>query len=259
MTIRKFIRMLTLFMSLIAGFGFCLTSEAANTLPPGMVIGDSNGIYASDEGEYGIDLDNLLPGETHEKEITIRSLDLEEPFSLGLLVEPISSEGPIAWEDHIEMTLTLDGEEIYQGPLLGDGSFDWTKTPLELGVCKYGTDKLLKATFITDRTLSMDQFREASELTFYWTFVGTKDQQPTTPSESEPPTSSTSEEPVTPGEPQRPNLPDAGGTGILERLAKRLPQTGEEVRDALYKVLAGLLMVLIALFLWKKQREEEKE
>lgn len=256
MNVRKISQILTVLFCLLIGFNTGSISHAANTLPPGLVIGDSNGIYASSEGEYGIDLNNLLPGEIHEKEITIRSLDLEAPFSLGLLVEPIASEGPIAWEDHIDLTLTLDGKEIYQGPLLGDGSFDWSKTPLELGICEYGSDKLLTATFVTDRELPLDQFTEASELTFYWTFVGTKDQQPITPTDPTTPFEPT--EPSPPGEEPRGNLPDAGGT-FLERLAKRLPQTGEEVRDALYKFLAGLLMVLLALFLWKKRREEEQE
>lgn len=246
MTNRKLFPILTLLLCLVAGFGCGRISDAAQTLPPGMVIGDSEGIYASSEGEYGIDLDDLLPGETYEKEITIRSLDLEEPFSLGLLVEPISSEGPIAWEEHIALTLTLDDEEIYQGPLLGDGSFDWTKTPLELGVCKYGTDKLLKATFVTDKTLSMDQFREVSELTFHWTFVGTKDQPPTPSSE---PPASIPPEPVTPGEPKQP-------ASVPKQIGKRLPQTGEQL---VYMFMSGLLLVLIALFLWKKRREEEQE
>lgn len=243
MIIRKLFPFLTLLLCLVAGFGCGRICDAVQTLPPGLVIGDSEGIYASSEGEYGIDLDNLLPGDTHEKEITIRSLDLEEPFSLGLLVEPIASEGPLALEEHIEMTLTLDDEEIYQGPLLGDGSFDWTKTPLELGVCKYGTDKLLRATFVIDKTLSSEQFSESSELTFYWTFVGTKDQKPL-PS-SEPPADP-------PEEPKQP----APAASPPERVVKRLPQTGEQL---VYMFMSGLLLVLIALFLWKKRREEEQE
>lgn len=243
---RKLITIIGLLLCLLASFAGGDTVEAAKSLPPGMVIGDSDGMYATSEGDYYIDLVDILPGEVYEKEITIRSLDLEEPFSLGLLVEKIDSTGSVAWEEHITMTLTLDGEEIYQGPLLGDDSHDWTKTPLELGVCTYGTDKLLTAVFTANSSLTNEDLREKSTLNFNWIFVGTKD-QPEEPKPSEPPASTSSE---------RPQLPKAQGTPDPPVSKKRLPQTGEQL---VYQFLSGLLLVLIALFLWRKRREEEQE
>ncbi|OJG73973.1 LPXTG-domain-containing protein cell wall anchor domain [Enterococcus pallens] len=219
-----------------------------------MVIGDSDGMYATSEGEYYIDLVDILPGDVYEKEITIRSLDLEEPFSLGMLVEKIDSTGSVAWENHITMTLILDGKEIYQGPLLGDANRDWTKTPLELGVCKYGTDKLLVAEFKVDSSLTNENLREKSTLNFYWTFLGTKD-QPTEPSSSTEPTDS--KEPITSGgsSSQLPRT-QPSTSAANNSSSKLLPQTGEQV---VYMFLTGLLLVLLALFLWKKRREEEQE
>ena len=248
--------LLGLFIFLLS-FGNAPTSEAANSLPPGLVIGDSEGIHATSEGEYYIDLVDILPGETYEKEITIRSLDLEEPFSLGLLVEEVSSSGSVLWQNHITLTLVLDGKEIYQGPLLGDGSFDWSKTPLELGVCHYGTDKILQATFTLDAQLTSKDLREQSKLEFYWTFVGTKDQQPIKPTE---PSTSDSSTPTVPSDSSsgggRGTLPAAGGgTPSVPSSSKRLPQTGEQL---VYMFLSGMLLVLITLFLWKKRREEEQ-
>lgn len=260
----------------LLSFGNAVVSEAANTLPPGLVIGDSEGIYATSEGEYFVDIGGLLPGETYKKEITIRSLDLEEPFSLGLLAEEVSTKGSIDWKKHITLVLTLDGEEIYQGPLLGNGEFDWTKTPLELGVCKYGTDKILQATFTTNSALTNEDYREESQLEFYWTFIGTRDQpteptnpteptkptEPTRPSESREPTESTSSSDSTvPTESSdsgsgRGVLPGTGGPTGSPTSRKFLPQTGEQV---VYMFLSGLLLVLIVLFLWKKRREEEQE
>lgn len=211
--------------------------QAEKALPPGMVIGDSEGVYATSEGEYYIDLVNILPGDVYKKEITIRSLDLEAPFSLGMLVEEIESTGSVDWKNHITMTLTLDGEKIYKGPLLGDNSKDWSKTPLELGVCKYGTDKLMIAEFVVDSQLTNENLREDSTLNFYWTFVRTKDQPA---------------DPIKPSnEPQ--TLPKTEPS--VQSSRKRLPQTGEHI---VYKFLSGLLLVLIALFLWKKRREEEE-
>lgn len=236
-------------------FFFCgaWPAQAVKALPPGMVIGDSDGMYATSEGEYYIDLVDILPGDVYEKEITIRSLDLEEPFSLGMLVEEIESKGSLNWKNHITLTLNLDGEEIYRGPLLGDDSRDWTKTPLKLGVCKYGTDKIMKATFTIDPTLTNKDFREKSTLNFIWTFVGTKD-QPEPPGSSEPPEPS---EPVPSTSSERPQLPQSQGTSKDSPASvRRLPQTGEQL---VYQFLSGLLLVLIALFLWRKRREEERE
>lgn len=251
---RKLKAILGILLCLLACFGGVYPAEAAQALPPGMVIGDSDGVYATSEGEYYVDLVDILPGDTYEKEVTIRSLDLEEPFSLGMLVEEIDSTGSVDWKEHITMTLTLDDKEIYHGPILGDGQTDWTKTPLELGVCKYGTDKLLVAKFSVDDSLTNEDLREDSALQFYWTFVGTKDQKPTEPSE---PT-----EPTVPSEPTTPSgsgdLPKTGLTTSAgtSGSGKRLPQTGEQL---VYQFLSGLLLVLLALFLWKKRREEEQE
>ncbi|MEO1769998.1 LPXTG cell wall anchor domain-containing protein [Candidatus Enterococcus ferrettii] len=262
----KFIKIIVvslmgLFVFLLS-FGKVIVSEAASTLPPGMVIADSEGIYATSEGEYYIDLVDVLPGESYEKEITIRSLDLEEPFSLGLRVEEVTSKGSVFWKEHITLTLTLDGKEIYHGPILGDDTFDWSKVPLELGVCKYGSDKILRATFTLDSSLTNEDLREASNLDFYWTFVGTKDQQPTKPTGSTEPLTSDSSTPISSDsgtrsgpEPSRGDMPNTGGNPQASGSGKRLPQTGEEI---VYMFLSGMLLVLIALFLWKKRREEEQ-
>ncbi|WP_429964929.1 LPXTG cell wall anchor domain-containing protein [Enterococcus sp. AZ072] len=243
---------------LFIGFGEESIAEAAKALPPGMVIGDSDGMYATSEGEYYIDLIGILPGEVYEKEITIRSLDLEEPFSLGMLVEEIESSGSVDWKNHITLTLILDGKEIYQGPLLGDVSRDWSKIPLELGVCTYGTDKLMHATFTVDADLTNENLKTRSTLDFIWTFVGTKDH----PKDPTPPTKPT--KPTEPSAPEEPTIPStsnsSGKLPITDQgtptTRKLLPQTGEEL---VYLFLTGLLLVLIVLFLWKKRREEEQE
>nr|WP_245569560.1 LPXTG cell wall anchor domain-containing protein [Enterococcus pallens] len=242
-----------MWLCLLICLGGIRSAEAAQALPPGMVIGDSDGVYATSEGDYYVDLVDILPGETYEKEITIRSLDLEEPFSLGMLVEKIDSTGSLDWKDHITMTLTLDEKEIYHGPILGDGKTDWTKTPLELGVCKYGTEKILVAKFSVESSLTNEDLREDSTLQFYWTFIGTKDQKPTEPSEpTEPTVPSDSKAPGGSGDLPRTGSTIAAGTSGS---GKRLPQTGEQL---VYQFLSGLLLVLLALFLWKKRREEEQ-
>nr|WP_242704671.1 LPXTG cell wall anchor domain-containing protein [Enterococcus sp. 665A] len=239
---------------LFIGFGGKGVVEAAKALPPGMVIGDSDGMYATSEGEYYINLIGILPGEVYEKEITIRSLDLEEPFSLGMLVEEIESSGSVDWKNHITLTLVLDGKKIYQGPLLGDASRDWSKTPLELGVCTYGTDKIMQATFTVDDSLTNENLKTKSILDFTWTFVGTKD-YPTEPTEPTKPTNPSTEPTAPSTSPSSSGKLPVTGQGTPTN-RKLLPQTGEEL---VYLFLTGLLLVLIVLFLWKKRREEEQE
>lgn len=222
-------------------FGAGSISYAAEQLPPGLVIGDDSGIYATSEGEFYVDLPSVLPGDVYEKEITIRSLDIQEPFSLGLLVEPAEATGIIDFNEYIWLTLTLDGQELYDGPLLGDGSFDWTQTPLELGVCSYGTDKILQARFQVSAALTEAEYREESQLLFHWIFVAVRDYAASTESSSQISTDTVSSS--TSSSYQKPS----GG---------HLPQTGEDLRDMLYKLLIGLLLITIVLLLWKKRNDK---
>lgn len=230
------------------------TAYGAQTLPPGMVIGDESGIYATQEGDYFIDLPAVLPGEVYEKEIVIRSLDLEEPFSLGLLVESVEQSGPIDFNKYITVTLKLDGEEIYSGPLLGDESFDWTLQPLELGTCEYGTDKVLQATFKISGELTSEDYKEASKLLYYWTFVGTKDYvEPPATSDSSSSSSSTSQSSSSSSTVQS----TTGSTYVKPKPSGSLPQTGEDVKNMMYKILVGFILIIFVLVIWKRKKKEE--
>jgi hypothetical protein len=213
-----------------------LLAVASQTLPPGVIIGDETGISASSEGEYYVDLPNVLPGESYEKTITIRGLDIKEPFELGVLVTPDSSKGVVDFNKLITLTLSIEDKVLYQGPLLGNGEFDWTIQPLIIGTSEYGKDQILTARFDVDKNFTTADFKEESQLLYHWTFVATKNQ----PKE----TSSSSDE------------------SVPEKLAKAkgmFPMTGEEIKHLIYKLLTGLLLVLIVTLLWKKRREEQSK
>lgn len=134
------------------------------------------------------------------------------------------------------MKLTLDGKEIYSGKLLGDGTFDWTVQPLRLGVCEYGNDQLLIAEFNVDKNLEAKSFKEESQLLYQWTFVATKNQDQPKQSIEEP-----------------------TGQTVTPKRTGMLPMTGEEIKNWIYKILTGLLLVLILVLLWKKKREKKIE
>lgn len=244
---RPIVLLLGLFITL---FGIPTLSQAEDVLPPGLVIGDESGIYASSTGDYFVDLPEVMPGDVYTKEITIRSLDVEEPFELGLLVSEESATGSIDFNQHITLTLELDGTLLYQGPLLGDGSFDWRLQPLVLGTCSYGTDMILKATFEVSSDLSNADFQEASKLLYLWTFVATKNVTPPASSDSSDSTSSSSSS--TSSSASNTVATSASSSGYV----KPLPQTGEDIRNMMYKVLIGFLLILLVLLAWKKKKEE---
>lgn len=224
---------LSIFIALTSG---TLLAVASQTLPPEVIIGDETGISASSKGEYFVDLPNVLPGESYEKTITIRSLDLKEPFELGLLVDKDSEKGIIDLNDKVTVTLSIDGKELYKGPLLGNGKFDWAVQPLILGTCEYGKDQVLTAVFDVDKDLTAADYKEESQLLYRWTFVATKN-QPIQSSDTQDSSTTTSEK--------------KKSTGMF-------PMTGEQIKNLIYKVLTGLLLLLIAILLWKKRKDEQK-
>lgn len=233
-----------------------LQSFAATSLPSGVVIGDDSGVYATSEGEYFVDIPKAVAGESYVKEITIRSLDVEEPFELGLLVDKVSSKGSMDFNEHMTMTLTMDGDELYRGPVLGNDKTDWTVEPLVLCICDYGTDHILEARFEMADGLSIENFKEASELLFAWTFVATKNQ----PSPSDPSDSSGSNgpsEPTTPSE-ELPNTSAESKSPIAATIDRLLPKTGEEMENVLLKLVAGIWLVIIAVILWKRRKDYEE-
>ncbi|MTD37496.1 LPXTG cell wall anchor domain-containing protein [Erwinia sp. CPCC 100877] len=223
----------SLFSLFVAVTNESLFAVAEKTLPPGVVIGDEAGVHATSEGEYFVDLPNVLPGEKYKKTITIRSMDVKEPFELGMIAVPESSKGIIDFDKQITLTLAVDGKKIYQGPLLGDGKTDWTVQPLKIGVCEYGKDQILTAVFEVNSELTTQDYKEESQLLYHWKFVATKNQK------------------------ELPNTKT--NTNLAKTEAKgTFPMTGEEIKQWIYKLLTGLLLILIAILLWKKRKDQSK-
>lgn len=246
--LQGFVLIAGLFITLM---GVPVLSQAEEVLPPGLVIGDDTGLYASSTGDYFVDLPEVVPGEVYTKEITIRSLEIDEPFELGLLVSEHEASGTIDFNEAITMTLTLDGVQLYQGPLLGDGSVDWTLVPLELGTCSYGTDMILEARFEVSSGLTTTDYQEASELLYHWTFVAIKKQV-------EPPASSDSTSDSSTASSNSSSSSSSMTSSTSTGTAKPLPSTGEDTRDMVYKMLIGLLLILFVLVAWKKKKREEE-
>ncbi len=220
--------------------------EASSALPPSLIIGDTDGFYAEKDGEYLIELTDMMPGEEFVKEIIIRNVNLKEGFDVRLMVEPGEGTGPIDFTKEVEVELLLDDTLIYEGGILGSSTLDLTKDQLELGLYESGKERTLTAKFKLSSQLGLADFKEESIYEYKWLFIakGTDDTVPSTSSSD----SSSSQA----GD----SSSSGGGTGTKKPF---LPQTGEEWENLLYRVCTGLLIILIVVIIVRKKNQQRRD
>lgn len=208
-------------------------------LPPGFVIGDQTGLFATSTGDYFVDIEKLVPGSSFKKEITIRNTEKDKPYDLSLKIMNYEQKGPLNLGEAIKVTLKDGQKVLYDGPIIGTKEMDWRVVPLKIGKFSYGEDKVLTATFTLAKELTVTDFKEATEAKLTWQFIAVKDKK--------------GEIPVYPKEEATRKSGDnrSGLTGWL-------PQTGEEWESFLYKLCAGLFLILIALMLIKKKKWDKQ-
>jgi hypothetical protein len=110
-----------LMMTLLFAMGGTGVSAAAHRLPDSFLIGDENGISVDEEGEYGIYIDDLNPGDVITRSIIIRNLETNGSYALSMTAEPLGVTGPVDLLDNMLLKLSLDGRLLYEGRLRGDG------------------------------------------------------------------------------------------------------------------------------------------
>lgn len=202
----------------------------AESLPPGIIIGDSDGITVDGTGEYYIDKDDIYPGETFTK--TIKLMNTEEgdrPYQLEMMIAPTEKEGVINFYQAIEMSIVLAGKVIYQGDLAGKGTPDSQTSRLNLGTYAYGEFSEMEITFKVAKDLPSEMWQSKSTAKVRWDFYATKKAA------------------ITP-----PKKPPNKYWGLL-------PQTGEEWRSLLYKVITGIFIICVVLLYSKKRRQNANQ
>ncbi|ALS01453.1 hypothetical protein ATZ33_08760 [Enterococcus silesiacus] len=239
-TNKKGWHLLLLFLFSILSVGIEEVSVHAEALPPGMVIGDSEGLYATSEGEYFIDLVDVMPGYSFTKEITIRNVDVKEGFKLSLLVKAGKNTGPIDFTDAVKVELEHEGKIIYAGGLLGNDQHDWTSDPLPLGVYESGGESVLKARFTVSSSLGLEDYKEPSEYQFHWIFDAESKAKGTTEIEA----------PIFKPEPSKKK-------DEKKSFWDYLPRTGEEIENFLYKVCAAFFVLVIILLLKRFNKDNQ--
>lgn len=215
-------------------------ASSESNLPPGIVAGDDQGIKIKNDGQYLVDIRDVAPGKKWSTKITIINIEKDIPYHLTMNIsKPTMVNGSLDLSKAIQMTLMYEGKEVYKGPLSGINktlNLQDTSTPLNLGTFKGGDTKMLEAHFELDgKAYTNRDFFEKNVVENIWHFKAVKTMLPNT---------------LDPEKPEKP---------FLETLISKfkLPNTGEEWRNALLFSCIGLFLILISLLIIKHKKQEK--
>jgi hypothetical protein len=133
-------------------------------------------------GEYYFYVDDLAPGDTIIRKLTVRNLEATpEPYALSVLAEPLESTGEVDWLDNLHLQVLLNGEPVYEGRLRGDGKptavmpgngVDMIKDGVPLGTYKPGEYSTVTFVVRVDSAdLSYERLMEKSVAKIRWNFI----------------------------------------------------------------------------------------
>lgn len=196
---------------------------AANSSPPNVeLLGNANGLVHIPEDDLFLYAPNMLPGSEVSRVLEI-SNQYEHEYELFMRAEKLTNKEEIDLFDKLNLKISYDGKEIYNGPASGE---DGLKKDISLGVYKPKDLKNLTATVEFDENAGNEYKNKSAEVN--WVFTANIPQDDT-----QKPT------PEKPSNPSKPNKPNTGGGGTL-------PQTGDD--DFLpYAALAGTSILLLLL------------
>ena len=102
-------------------------------LPDAITVMDDSGNAVNSTGEYFFEVTDMEPNVTYTKEIQIMNLREDEAYHIYFYAEPASKSGEIDLESTSTCVFLLDGKQIYEGLVNGDGDTDISKNPIDLG------------------------------------------------------------------------------------------------------------------------------
>lgn len=199
----------------------------AEELPPGIVIGDNNGLNATKNGQYHVNVNNVMPGKSWHTTISIINMEKDIPYSLSMLIEPSIVSGKLDLSNELEMIIHYDGEKIYQGPASGIGSTkNLQNTPIDLGVFKAGDSRALDVEYSLSGKFTNQDFEQKNTMTNVWTYSAVKEKKIT-------------------------NTPDTPDNSTSSKYFGKLPSTGE-IREGIIIFCLGLFFLMTTLLILKK-------
>lgn len=172
-------------ISLLAG---CLLGTSAITasadssveLSDGSVEGISKGLYVMDEdgnsvsesGEYFVSIDDMQPCVTYTKTLSLQNF-VENTYTLTMAAESVSKSGNLDLEENTNVKIYLDGEELYDGLVTGEGNVSMTDgNVLDLGELASGESKEMQIEIYWDGSgfedIEGDSYE--GEVQFKWIF-----------------------------------------------------------------------------------------
>lgn len=225
----------------------------AEELPPGVVIGDEKGIRANKDGEYFVDVKNVMPGQSWKKTISLLNVEKDVPYQLTMLIEPPKVSGKLDLSEAIQMKIIYGGKTVYEGPASGTSpNADLQKKALDLGVFRGGDSRAMEVNYSISGKYTKDDFEMKNTMENVWVFTAVKSKKPTDPTE---PTKTKPTGPVPTGSsstgtpPLGPKEPPTKGI---------LPITGEDIKQIMMIAMIGMFGVVVALAIWKKKSKEQK-
>ncbi|ALS02949.1 hypothetical protein ATZ33_16650 [Enterococcus silesiacus] len=218
-------------LSIIGGSPYFAHGAEGEPLPSGIVIGDDKGIQVQSDGEYLVEINDVLPGKKWTLDIDLMSVDKGTPYDLSMQIFEPALSGPIDFSKAIHMVLNYAGKEIYDGPASGiSAKTNLQESDYSLGTFHPGDSKRLRVVFEMDHTYTKNDFQVKSMMENVWKFRAIKNQEPE----------------------QTKN----------KKQTKRkqfFPQTGEEWRDVLIYICLGLFILLMAVLILKKKYDDQKK
>ncbi len=161
-----------------------INAVAESAFPPGLLIGDNDGIHVTSEGKYFIYADDMKAGDVIQKTLTISNTE-NSTFTLTMTADPLDQTGPIELLDKIKLRLTLDGKQIYNGRVYGDDGNNMILNALQLGRYSFGDRKTMKIELSLDKNIPKSQFMQKSIAEVRWNFYAVKDDYATPPKTGE--------------------------------------------------------------------------
>jgi len=181
--IKKIIFSVLLIAAVLSGTTAQAQAAAAAELPPGVLIGDQNGLTVPVSGEYFIDADGLEAGDVITKQLEIRNLE-SYSYKIFMRAEPLDETGPLHLLDEVKCTLTLDGTVLYNGRVRGDEGINMILESLDLGTYNSGEQRTLEIKLTVNPEMKQ-YYWTASEAFFKWHFYAAREEKSEKPNTGE--------------------------------------------------------------------------
>ncbi|EOH95036.1 hypothetical protein UAW_02115 [Enterococcus haemoperoxidus ATCC BAA-382] len=229
MTHKKWVQIFSLLFFGLIVVGYPPNQALAQELPKGMVVGDDQGIVAKKNGEYLMEVREVMPGKKWHTTISMVNMEKGIPYRLTMLISPPEVSGNLDLSKSIQMTLTYQNKQVYKGPISGVSSkLDLQRTPLDLGVFQAGDSRALEVDFSLSGEYTNQDFAVKNVMDNIWTFYA-----------------------VTTTEPSSGSITDS----LTPKQHGLFPSTGEAMKQGMIFLCLGLFIILIVLLIGKAKRK----